>query len=96
MNLLVGVKKVIIVEDENGNIIRERVGENVDAIQQYTILRDTLLLLTRIDPTDTRDIMLEFLDREVLLVFSEYFLLFSSHTSFVVSRWIYSDSFSDF
>lgn len=57
-------EEVIIVEDENGDIVKEHM-KDVDAIQLYKTMRDTLIYLTHLNYTNTEQIMLEKLARQV-------------------------------
>ncbi|CAM9165729.1 unnamed protein product [Ectocarpus fasciculatus] len=54
-------EEVIIVEDENGEIIRERT-KDTDVIAQYKTMREALVYLTHLDCDDTEIIMLKKLD----------------------------------
>ncbi|KAG2381491.1 hypothetical protein C9374_006480 [Naegleria lovaniensis] len=51
-------EEVIIVEDENGQIVKEYM-KDVDAIQLYKSMREALIYLTHLDYIDTEKIMLE-------------------------------------
>lgn len=51
-------EEVIIVEDENGNIVRETMKDN-DVLMQYRVMRETLVYLSHLDHDDTEHIMLE-------------------------------------
>lgn len=51
-------EEVIIVEDENGHIVRETMKDN-DVLAQYKIMRETLVYLTHLDHEDTEGQMLE-------------------------------------
>eukprot|EP01088_Endostelium_zonatum_P019434 TRINITY_DN6707_c0_g1_i1.p1 TRINITY_DN6707_c0_g1~~TRINITY_DN6707_c0_g1_i1.p1 ORF type:complete len:1027 (-),score=229.71 TRINITY_DN6707_c0_g1_i1:91-2766(-) len=57
-------EEVLIIEDENGNIIRESV-KDTDSIQLYKSMKDTLIYLTHLDPADTQSIMIEKLTEQV-------------------------------
>ena len=57
-------EEVIIVEDENGEVIREQL-KDVDAIQLYKSMRETLIYLTNLDCDDTEQIMLQKLQAQV-------------------------------
>jgi exportin-1 len=59
-------EEVLVVEDDNGEIIRE-VTKDVDAIILYKTMRETLIYLTHLDPEDTQQIMLEKLNNQVRL-----------------------------
>ncbi|KAK4482057.1 hypothetical protein RD792_011592, partial [Penstemon davidsonii] len=45
-------EEVLIVEDENGNIVRETLKDN-DVLVQYKIMRETLIYLAHLDHDDT-------------------------------------------
>ncbi|KAH9727969.1 protein EXPORTIN 1A [Citrus sinensis] len=45
-------EEVLIVEDENGNIVRETMKDN-DVLVQYKIMRETLIYLSHLDHEDT-------------------------------------------
>jgi exportin-1 len=49
---------VIVVEDENGNIVRETMKDN-DVLTQYKNMRETLVYLSNLDHDDTERQMLE-------------------------------------
>eukprot|EP00871_Galdieria_phlegrea_P002791 jgi/Galph1/3512/GphlegSOOS_G2142.1 len=51
-------EEVLIVEDENGEIVRETT-KDTDTIALYLTMRDTMSFLCYFDPTDTMNIMLE-------------------------------------
>ena len=51
-------EEVIVVEDENGNIVRETLKDN-DVLAQYKLMRETLVYLAHLDHTDTENQMLE-------------------------------------
>jgi exportin-1 len=57
-------EEVLIVEDENGDIVRE-VTKDTDAITLYKNMRETLIYLTNLDPQDTQNIMLDKLALQV-------------------------------
>jgi exportin-1 len=57
-------EEVIIVEDENGQIIKEYM-KDVDSIQLYKNMRETLIYLTHLDYQDTERIMLDKLEKQV-------------------------------
>ena len=57
-------EEVLIVEDENGEIIRE-ILKDTDSIVLYKSMRETLIYLTHLDPVDTQEIMLDKLTRLV-------------------------------
>lgn len=52
------------MEDENGQIVRETLKDS-DSINLYKSMRETLVYLTNLDPTDTQNIMLEKLVAQV-------------------------------
>lgn len=51
-------EEIIIVEDENGNIVRETMKDNAILVQ-YRIMRETLVYLSHLDHNDTESQMLE-------------------------------------
>ncbi|KAG1655478.1 hypothetical protein FOA52_008673 [Chlamydomonas sp. UWO 241] len=51
-------EEVIIVEDDNGNIVRETMKDN-DVLQQYKTMRETLVYLCHLDYEDTEKQMLD-------------------------------------
>ena len=51
-------EEVIIVEDDNGDIVREET-KDTDAIVLYHDMRKTLIYLTHLDPNDTQNLMIE-------------------------------------
>eukprot|EP01117_Protostelium_nocturnum_P011324 TRINITY_DN4108_c0_g1_i1.p1 TRINITY_DN4108_c0_g1~~TRINITY_DN4108_c0_g1_i1.p1 ORF type:complete len:1068 (-),score=171.31 TRINITY_DN4108_c0_g1_i1:50-3253(-) len=57
-------EEVLIVEDENGEIVRETYKDS-DAITLYKSMRETLVLLTHLDPDDTQSILLQKLQSQV-------------------------------
>jgi exportin-1 len=57
-------EEVIIVEDENGQIVKEYM-KDVDSIQLYKSMRETLIYLTHLDYQDTEKIMLDKLEQQV-------------------------------
>jgi exportin-1 len=57
-------EEVLIVEDDNGEIVRETM-KDTDAITLYKSMRETLVILTHLDPEDTQNIMLEKLAAQV-------------------------------
>ena len=50
-------EEVLIVEDENGDIVRETT-KDTDVLAQYKTMRDTLVYLTHLDAENTETIML--------------------------------------
>ena len=57
-------EEVLIVEDDNGEIVREFIKDN-EAIILYNNMRETLVYLTNLDSQDTKNIMLEKLVKQV-------------------------------
>lgn len=57
-------EEVLIVEDENGNIVRETLKDN-DVLVQYKIMRETLIFLSHLDHKDTETQMLEKLSNQL-------------------------------
>uniref|UniRef100_A0A6N2MYU8 Exportin-1 C-terminal domain-containing protein n=1 Tax=Salix viminalis TaxID=40686 RepID=A0A6N2MYU8_SALVM len=57
-------EEVLIVEDENGNIVRETMKDN-DVLVQYKIMRETLIYLSHLDHEDTRKQMLKKLSKQL-------------------------------
>jgi exportin-1 len=57
-------EEVLIVEDENGDIVRETT-KDTDVIAQYKTMRDTLVYLTHLNCEDTEQIMLAKLTEQV-------------------------------
>jgi hypothetical protein len=57
-------EEVLIVEDENGEIVREAMKDS-DMITVYKTMRETLIYLTHLDYEDTETIMLDKLVRQV-------------------------------
>lgn len=60
--------QVIIVEDDNGEIVREMT-KDTEVIAQYKTMRETIVYLTNLNYEDTEAIMLEKLDLQVPLLF---------------------------
>jgi len=60
---MVKPEEVLIVEDENGDIVREYVKES-DVLAIYSIMRETLVFLTHLDSDDTKKIMLSRLSNQ--------------------------------
>lgn len=58
--------QVIVVEDDNGNIVRETMKDN-DVLAQYKTMRETLVYLCHLDYEDTENQMLERLRMQVWL-----------------------------
>lgn len=57
-------EEVLIVEDENGDIVRETT-KDTDVIAQYKTMRETLVFLTHLNCDDTESIMLAKLTEQV-------------------------------
>ncbi|XP_047980580.1 protein EXPORTIN 1A isoform X2 [Salvia hispanica] len=57
-------EEVLIVEDENGNIVRETMKDN-DVLVQYKIMRETLIYLANLDHEDTEKQMLRKLSKQL-------------------------------
>ncbi|KAL7509280.1 hypothetical protein ACHAXN_006343 [Cyclotella atomus] len=57
-------EEVLIVEDENGDIVRETT-KDTDVIAQYKTMRETLVYLTHLNGDDTEQIMLSKLTAQV-------------------------------
>lgn len=57
-------EEVIVVEDENGNIVRETMKDN-DVLAQYKTMRETLVYLCHLDYEDTENQMLEKLRQQL-------------------------------
>ena len=57
-------EEVLIVEDENGDIVRETT-KDTDVIAQYKSMRETLVYLTHLNCDDTENIMLSKLTSQV-------------------------------
>jgi len=57
-------EEVLIVEDENGDIVRETT-KDTDVIAQYKTMRETLVFLTHLNCDDTENIMLSKLTLQV-------------------------------
>eukprot|EP00882_Tetradesmus_deserticola_P001199 GHRQ01001297.1.p1 GENE.GHRQ01001297.1~~GHRQ01001297.1.p1 ORF type:complete len:1084 (+),score=646.45 GHRQ01001297.1:232-3483(+) len=58
VNRMAKPEEVIVVEDENGNIVRETMKDN-DVLMQYRTMRETLIYLSHLDYEDTELQMLE-------------------------------------
>lgn len=64
--------QVIVVEDENGNVVRETLKDS-EVLAQYKTMRETLIYLSNLDQEDTERQMLEKLRLQVgLLVISMF------------------------
>ncbi|CAK4226795.1 unnamed protein product [Aphanomyces euteiches] len=61
---MVKPSEVLIVEDENGEIVRETT-KDTEALSQYKTMHETLVYLTHLDYDDTENIMLERLTDQV-------------------------------
>ncbi|GFY83939.1 exportin 1A [Actinidia rufa] len=57
-------EEVLIVEDENGNIVRETMKDN-DVLVQYKAMRETLIYLSHLDHEDTEQQMLKKLNKQL-------------------------------
>ncbi|PWA66235.1 exportin 1A [Artemisia annua] len=57
-------EEVLIVEDENGNIVRETLKDN-DVLVQYKSMRETLIYLSHLDHDDTEKQMLKKLSKQL-------------------------------
>ncbi|PSS32923.1 Protein EXPORTIN 1A like [Actinidia chinensis var. chinensis] len=57
-------EEVLIVEDENGNIVRETMKDN-DVLVQYKAMRETLIYLSHLDHEDTEQQMLKKLSKQL-------------------------------
>lgn len=57
-------EEVLIVEDENGNIVRETMKDN-DVLVQYKIMKETLIYLSHLDHEDTEQQMLKKLNKQL-------------------------------
>eukprot|EP00752_Nemacystus_decipiens_P006845 g6147.t1 len=64
-------EEVLIVEDENGEIVRETT-KDTEAIAQYKSMRETLVYLTHLNNDDTETIMLEKLSKQVEVSGSQF------------------------
>ena len=51
-------KEVLIVEDENGELVRETLPDTAN-LEMYKQMRETLIFLTHLDPEDMQKIMIE-------------------------------------
>uniref|UniRef100_A0A6B2KWV4 Exportin-1 n=1 Tax=Arcella intermedia TaxID=1963864 RepID=A0A6B2KWV4_9EUKA len=58
INKMAKPEEIIIVEDENGRLIRERVPDG-EAVALYKVMRETLVFLSHLDYEDTQNLMLE-------------------------------------
>lgn len=57
-------EEIIIVEDENGNVVREKVKDS-DQLNLYRVMKETLVLLTHLDSRETKSYMLHRLDHHL-------------------------------
>ena len=57
-------EEVMIVEDENGQIVRELLKDS-DSVVLYKSMREALIYLTHLNPDDTQETMLEKLQKQV-------------------------------
>jgi hypothetical protein len=53
-----GLQEVIVVEDDNGNIVRETMKDN-DVLMQYKTMREVLVYLSHLNQVDTETLMLD-------------------------------------
>ena len=58
-------EEVLVVEDENGDIVRATLTQETDVLQQYKTMKETLVYLTHLNPEDTESIMLSKLTEQV-------------------------------
>lgn len=56
-------EEFLIVEDENGNLIRERM-KNTEQLDLYKVMKETLVYLANLDMQNTQDIMMESLQNQ--------------------------------
>ena len=56
--LLLCHRQVIVVEDENGNIVRETM-KDTDTLARYKTMHETLVYLAHLDHDDTEQQMLD-------------------------------------
>jgi len=61
---MVKPEEVLVVEDSEGNVIRETIKDTA-GLAQYVTMRETLVFLTHLDSQDTKNIMLNKLSRQV-------------------------------
>lgn len=61
---MVKPEEVLVVEDDAGDIVRER-AKDTEALAQYKTMRETLVYLTHLDYQDTENIMLGKLAKQV-------------------------------
>lgn len=64
INHMAKPEEVIVVEDENGEIVRETT-KDTEVIAQYKTMRDALIYLTHLHYDDTQFIMLDMLEKQV-------------------------------
>lgn len=57
-------EEVIVVEDENGNVIRERLKDN-DELTRYKMMREALVYLSHLDHDDTESQMISKLKKQL-------------------------------
>jgi exportin-1 len=74
---------VLIVEDENGEIVRETT-RDTEAIAQYKTMRETLVYLTHLHYEDTESIMLDKLAMQVSVASILPSYTYSTYTSCVI------------
>lgn len=58
------LQKVLIVEDENGNVVKELM-KDTDAITLYKSMKECLIYLTHLDPNDIQHIMVSKLSSQL-------------------------------
>lgn len=58
-------EEFLIVEDENGNLIRERM-RNTEQLDLYKVMKETLVYLANLDMQNTQDIMMESLQSQAM------------------------------
>lgn len=57
-------EEVIFVEDDNGEVQRESMGEDVEALQLYARVREALIFYVKLDPRDTVQILYTLVDKQ--------------------------------
>lgn len=79
--------QVIVVEDENGNIVRETM-KDTDTLARYKTMHETLVYLCHLHHDDTEHQMLEKLKLQVSGVgFSSHEAQLASSGCFTAMRW---------
>eukprot|EP00124_Ichthyophonus_hoferi_P003430 Ihof_evm3s296 gene=Ihof_evmTU3s296 len=61
---MVKPEEVLVVENENGEIVREFMPQHTDTLTQYKVMRETLVYLTHLDGPDTSQIMTQLLKQQ--------------------------------